>query len=307
MSQDRALQRRELSQNGYTLLKGALSPAFMSDYRKVLGETLYRKRKADESTVAGAEPDSLGRFPDTRILLEQQALFETVADILEFAPGYCHHSDIQINRTASWHRDSINKGLYFDFCKTEIFDTSDYAVYKICVYCQDHQGGVGLSVIPGTHLKDGPPDAARGVPINSRLGDVILFDTRLYHKGIVSLRDRDSDSDRMSCFMTLARDNPITREFVNGTIWRQNQQLNRDAYSLPTDLAELLTRVSLPPIPYENSPQPSMRSVFSELEGARKRVKQLERENSRLKKHSGWLGPLHRAVASYRKAVGTKG
>jgi len=88
----------------------------------------------------------------------------------------------------------------------------------------------------------------------------------------------------MSFFMTLAKDNQITREFVNGTIWRQNRQIRRSTYELPLDLGDELARLGFPVVPYEVSPQPSPTAVLEQLDAAQKRIRELEKANVRLQK-----------------------
>jgi len=281
---DSSAEKDALAQQGFIVLRGALSEEFMKDYREMLRAHFYGKvtDRAEGAAVSDFDPDALGRVPGARTMLLQAPLFDRVAEVLGYRPAYCHHSDIHINKTAPFHRDSIVKASYFDFAKTDIFGTSDYAVYKIGIYFQDHEGAGGLSVIPGSHLIDGPPQPERAYDIKSRLGDVILFDTRIYHKGIERLNERDSEGDRMSFFMTLAKDNQITREFVNGTIWRQNRQIRRSSYELPLDLGDELARLGFPVVPYETSPQPSPTAVLVQLDAAQKRIRELEKANARL-------------------------
>lgn len=296
-------ERDALAEKGFVVLEGALSPEFMSAYRSKLREHFYGKANVAKKNglVSDFDPDALGRLPQMRDLLHQTQLFARVSEILGYRPAYCHHSDVHINKTAPFHRDSIKKASYFDFAKEQIFGTADYAVYKIGIYFQDHAGSGGLSVIPGSHLVDRPAEPERAYDIKSKLGDVILFDTRLYHKGIERFDERDSAEDRMSFFMTLAKDNQITREFVNGTIWRQNRQIGRDRYDLPQDLASELSALGFGVIPYDPSPQPSPTAVIAQLDAAQKTIRGLQQENARLQK-AMQFGPARYLAAPLSRA-----
>jgi hypothetical protein len=291
-------ERNALATEGFVVLEGALSPEFMSAYRAKLHDYFHEKSGATrrkDGLVSDFDPDALGRLPAMRDILHQTRLFDRVAEVLGYRPAYCHHSDVHINKTAPFHRDSIKKASYFDFAKEEIFGSTDYAVYKIGIYFQEHAGAGGLSVIPGSHLVDRPAEPERAYDIKSKVGDVILFDTRIYHKGIERFDERDCEGDRMSFFMTLAKDNRITREFVNGTIWRQNRQIRRNRYDLPSDLADELASLGFSVIPYEVCPQPSPAAVIEQLDVAHKSIRELQKENARLLKAMKF-GPARRVA-----------
>lgn len=301
ISNDTTSRKKELLRHGYTVLRRAMDQDVLRSLRTPLRDHFYAKGRRTGGVVSDYEPDALGRLPFTRTILDQPGLFRLVSEVLGFQVHYCHHSDVHINKTAPWHRDSIKKASYFDFCQQEIFGTRDYRVFKIGVYLQSHQDTTGLSVIPGSHKKDGPPETGGATDIGTVLGDVILFDTRLFHMGIDSLSERRDDSDRISFFMTLADDNRITREFVNGTIWRQNRQLKRCEYVLPEELRLKLEGIDMPFVPYDPRANPSPESVLEELERVR-------RVNRALEKELDELYAVRRAVRVYkavkRKVVG---
>lgn len=309
----------KLRSDGFVVLDSCLTGDELNEFRNVIIE-FFKKRNCDleSDIISDFLPDALGQVAGLRKILSKSEMFKEIEEIVGFKPYYCHHSDIHINKTAKWHRDSIKKDNYFDFCKTDIY-ANQYNVYKIGIYFQDHNGISGLSVVPGSHSQDIELDISKAEDIHSRAGQVILFDTRIYHKGVESLEEIDCDGDRLSLFMTLAQNNECANEFVAGTIWRQNKQLNRVKYIIDPQLEADLSSNKIPYIEYEESPQPSILSALSQVDSLKKELrlknrecnrlaikkKKLEEEKKKLKKYlertPSWF--IYRAVRKVKRNI----
>ena len=81
----------------------------------------------------------------------------------------------------------------------------------------------------------------------------------------------------MSLFFSFAKNNIYSKEFTNGTIWRQNQQLKRSSYKIDETLKKTILSSGMGIIQCEENPQPSIQSVLE-------RVNELNSENRKLKK-----------------------
>ena len=63
-------------------------------------------------------------------------------------------------------------------------------------------------------------------------------------------------SNRMSIFSSYGADNIMSREFSEGTVWRQNMQRQQEEYVLNDDLASVLTEREIDILPIRNRPMP---------------------------------------------------
>lgn len=95
------------------------------------------------------------------------------------------HCDLHRNALSGWHRDdgtSYGDGGYFGQSSID-YSTKDLGVYKVAVYLQEHMSWQdGITIEPGSHVR------LRRNPnfeqyFASDLGEVLIFDQRLFHTG----------------------------------------------------------------------------------------------------------------------------
>lgn len=109
--------------------------------------------------------------------------------------------DVYIDYSTSFHRDALwgpftqyADGLGLPLCaEARLPDGDRPHIATVAVYMQDHYNETahtGLWVHPGTHvtLSDWQDKLARGdahseMPVHTRRGDVVVFDTLLFHSG----------------------------------------------------------------------------------------------------------------------------
>lgn len=98
-------------------------------------------------------------------------------------------SDITINRSQQWHVDLL-RGPYQPHLSPEIcWGPQGGGVYKVLLYLQP---GRSLKVLAGAHLTEvplaydaqiEPADAASATSVDVCLGDIVVMDVRLPHRG----------------------------------------------------------------------------------------------------------------------------
>jgi len=137
---------------------------------------------------------------------------------------FCKHNDIGFNRIVNWHKDKLN-GPYNKYEKLNIFN-KEQNICKVAIYLQDHSNNTNcLRIIPSSQY-------VKNIDINNckvlqpKLGDVIIFDQRITHRG-KSIFDffKFSNTPRILVSFGFGKNNKYTDQFEKGTIQRQNDQL----------------------------------------------------------------------------------
>ena len=137
---------------------------------------------------------------------------------------YCHHNDIGINRIVGWHKDKLN-GVYSKYETVNIWSTvnnEEHEIYKVLIYLQDSNEELGPKLVPGSHSTS-KVDLKKQTSVNLELGDVLIFDQRITHRGM----ERQTDTKRILVCFGFGKNNIFTDNFEKGTIERQNKQDKR--------------------------------------------------------------------------------
>jgi len=122
-----------------------------------------------------------------------------------------------------------------------------YEMMRVALYLQDHEDNPdGLSVRPGTHLHKFDkryPNQDPGIDIRTSVGDAIVFDPRLVHKGtdyensILKARGQN----RYSVFFVFGKVRSLFTEMSTmGAIQRQVRQNKNEKYVLQDYVREKL-------------------------------------------------------------------
>jgi hypothetical protein len=265
------------ARDGYTILRGVFSPDEIDRMRLVFLQQFQTaggfagRLKTIRSSVI---PDAFNRDPRIAAFVLRPRITEALQVLIGRPVHYLHHSDIHMNWSGGWHRDSIDKPSYYDFVKTDIWAKdkwADYTVYKVAVYLQDHRFNTeGFHVVPTSH-KVRSAERPEELPIRSGIGDVIIFDTRLVHRGVLSheldgARSFLDGGNRMSIFSSYGAHNPMSVEFAEGTVWRQNMQTGAEEYALNPELERVLVERGLGILPIETKPYPkSTESMYATM------------------------------------------
>ena len=170
-------------------------------------------------------PDFMNRkgFENTILLKENEKIHEALKIIFNGDDyRFCGHNDIGINRVVGWHKDKLNN-IYSKFETINIWNTHEgqkHEIVKVLIYLEDHSNdNSGLKIIPGSHLNSNIK-IENVKQLKPELGDVIIFDQRITHRGM----DKQMDGTRILVSYGFGKNNIFTDNFEKGTIQRQNDQ-----------------------------------------------------------------------------------
>lgn len=161
-------------------------------------------------------------------------------------------SELQIGRSAGWHRDLLHgreRVLHMRLdpwvggAPTSGFG-GRFGLWRLIMYLEDHQDPAdqnALQVVPGSHHIRGcqrpcwserpADDMASCVLLHPRKGDAILFDQRLIHRGQALDSPAGHDIFAKTTRMTLqlsfgVENNRITNEWAKGDEMRRQRILS---------------------------------------------------------------------------------
>lgn len=248
--------------NGYVTIPDMLTDAEVASLTAAVKEHFRNNGRYINFGVT--QPDAMSRIPAIRWLLTHEKLLSafrevTGRDDIQFT----FHSDAHSNLIGGWHTDTQ---AYF---KPEEVQSDEFQVYKVGIYLQDHLGNnQGLTVSEGSH-RSGKIEHSRVQPLSTKVGDVIIFDVRLYHHGDKSrfveracnrlirsesmkmrigmiMRWLLGRQDKRSIFFTFGAPNESTYEFSKRNMARQNRQNKINHSRPPQELIELLQACDVP-------------------------------------------------------------
>jgi hypothetical protein len=217
-----------LEGDGYTLLKGVFSSEEIAAARDAILATAVTGEQFLDNAGGKILPDFL-EIPALKPVAELR-LAPKLLEALDRYYGhrsayrFCGHSDIGINRVVSgWHKDILN-GVYTSYMKQSPWSTGAggerYQILKAGIYLQDHaDNSDALQVVPGSHLRPGV-DTVGAIWLRPALGDCILFDQRITHRGM----ERQVAGSRIMVSFGFGANNFFTDAFEAGTRARQRDQ-----------------------------------------------------------------------------------
>ena len=218
----------KLKEYGYIIIKNFYKINEIIKMRKIILHNAFIKKNilfmGDNS---GSKPDFLNDNDYKQLipLLKLNDIHHIMKEIFKAPFHLCMHNDIGINRIVNWHKDTLNN-QYKIYQKKNIWDeynNEKHEIYKVLIYLQDHTNNMdGLTVIEKSHLiPEIIIDETNKKYINSSLGDIIIFDQRITHRG---QNNNHSNLDRILISMGFGKNNIFTKEFEEGTKKRQNDQ-----------------------------------------------------------------------------------
>lgn len=219
----------ELKENGYIIINNFYSIDDIIKMRKIiLHNMILKKNMLNLGNNSGSKPDFLrdSDFNSLVPLLKLNDLHKTMKEIFNNQSFHlCFHNDIGLNRIVNWHKDTLNN-QYKYYQKTNIWTIQDgekHEIYKVLIYLQDHtHDNNGLTIIDKSHLiPEIYIDNSNKKTIHSKIGDIVIFDQRITHRG---QQDNFGNIDRILISLGFGKNNIFTKEFEQGTIRRQNDQ-----------------------------------------------------------------------------------
>jgi len=182
--------QRDLSSNGYVVIREVLTPEQVESLRLVVRKYLksggWYKYGGKFQLHAMYVVEEVAKLMTSDTILNRLKEITHPLDVV--LTGEC---DLMINTTSSWHNDVPHHPCCHD---GSIFSDKSFRVYKIAFYLQDQDENsrATLKVRPGSHLKG--QAQAQNMPekkVAVRAGDAIVFDVRIDHAGqMPTLMDR---------------------------------------------------------------------------------------------------------------------
>lgn len=216
----------DLQDKGYVILNNFYNTNDIIKMRKIILNNL-KNNILYTGNNSGSKPDFLNdrNFYPLIPLLKLNDLHNEMNKIFNAPFHLCFHNDIGLNRIVSWHKDTLNN-QYKIYQKKNIweeFNGEKHEIYKVLIYLQDHSlDNNGLTLIEGSHnIPQIIIDESKKKIIHTKIGDIIIFDQRITHKGqTISF----NNYDRILISLGFGKNNIFTKEFEEGTIKRQNDQ-----------------------------------------------------------------------------------
>jgi ectoine hydroxylase-related dioxygenase (phytanoyl-CoA dioxygenase family) len=263
----------DLRRDGFTVLRSALSIEEVSRLREDAERALWRAGMARSG--GRSVSDAAAGAPEIGWALAHPGLLAAVRDRLgENDLVFTHEADVHRNiQAGNWHKDSGEQVMVDGYFGCQAIGNDSCRVYKVAIYLQDHAHGGGLYVRPGSH-RSASLTLGDEVPVLTCVGDAVLFDVRLTHRGVrrspadrvaglmalagpLSGRDRrkeylrrtwlrlKSQEDRLAVYFALGVDNEYTRQFARRNMVRQRAQLGECAARLSDATIEQLESAGL--------------------------------------------------------------
>lgn len=174
---------RDLDTQGYAVVRGVFTAGEIASLRGIV-DRHFAAGKGVGRVVGYVQPNAAIAVPDLAWLWAQDKVVALLRRALNTQDiVFTGHCDVHRDARFRWHKDSGPRaGDYFN---GDYFGADDCRVYKLGIYLDDHVGGAsGLKVSPASHR--GPAMSAQPpVSLDTRAGDVVLFDVRLSHCGQV--------------------------------------------------------------------------------------------------------------------------
>jgi len=224
----------QLKINGYIIVKNFYTIQDIIKMRNIIiDKMIYKKNILILGNNSGSKPDFLRdpNFKDLIPLLRLNDIHNIMKNIFKAPFHLCYHNDIGINRIVNWHKDTLNN-QYKVYQKKNIWEEYEgekHEIYKFLIYLQDHSiNNNGLQLIEKSHLNPFINiDAENKKYINSKIGDIVIFDQRITHRGQF---ENYNKINRILISLGFGKNNIFTKEFEDGTQKRQydqNKMINR--------------------------------------------------------------------------------
>lgn len=217
--------KKELEENGYFIIKNV----FTSDIINKCSNTIlnYIQNNKTINNAGGITiPDfiKIKDLEEVSLLKDNDKINEVLKILFDDNYRFCSHNDIGINRIVKWHKDKLN-GDYSKYETVDIWSSINdekHEIVKVLIYLQDHKdNNDGLRVVPKSH-KNKKIELKNNILLQPEIGDVIIFDQRLTHRGM----NKQIKEKRILVSFGFGKNNIFTDNFEKGTILRQNKQNN---------------------------------------------------------------------------------
>ena len=219
------MNKQKLLNEGYFVMKNVFSADEIKHFHDVIMEYIKTNKKIYNSSGITI-PDFIKQpdLQDVTQIKDNSEINESLKDLFDGDYRFCGHNDIGINRIVGWHKDKLN-GEYAKYETQDIWSEMNgekHEIVKVLIYLQDHSNNNDcLKIIPGSHLKKKKQiEPYNVVQLTPSIGDVIIFDQRITHRGM----EHQVTHPRILVSFGFGKNNIFTDNFEKGTLLRQNRQ-----------------------------------------------------------------------------------
>jgi hypothetical protein len=216
--------RVQILRKGYIILKNIFSKEELLDCQDEINRFI-KNNNTMKNSGGIAIPDFIKKkgMEKTSELKNNEKILEALRDIFNGDNfRFCSHNDIGINRVVGWHKDKLN-GEVSKYETIDIWSEHNgekHEIVKVLIYLENHDSNNdGLKLVPGSHLKR-KIDPKGHIQLKPELGDVIIFDQRITHRGMA----KQVRYPRILVSFGFGKNNIFTDNFEKGTVVRQNSQ-----------------------------------------------------------------------------------
>lgn len=218
--------KKEIITNGFIIVNNVFS---LDEINTLKEEVInYIKNNKTIKNASGITiPDFIrySEFLNTKNIIRNKKINDILKEIFNGTNyRFCAHNDIGINRIVGWHKDKLN-GKYSEYETIDIwseYNNEKHEIVKVLIYLQDHSNNNdSLKLVPKSHL-DKNINTDNFIQLNPKLGDVIIFDQRITHRGM----EKQCKDHRILVSFGFGKNNIFTDNFEKGTIKRQDEQNN---------------------------------------------------------------------------------
>jgi ectoine hydroxylase len=206
-----AQQREEFEENGFLIIRGALSESEVAFYADAIDRVYEAEKAAGRLSPEGAMHllSAVTHCPDAAGLIDHPRTFPLVWSMIGWNVHIYHsHLDVHPPIRAKkpfrfeWHQDGGRQNREFET------DPRPRVSVKLAYWLSDvsEKGRGNLKVVPGSHRMnwiDGPPrrdvewpEPEGAIEVQVAPGDVVFFDRRIWH----ARSDNYSDITRKAMF-----------------------------------------------------------------------------------------------------------
>ena len=262
--EDKETLKNFIRDNGFLVIRNALSPSEIDILNELFGEIFESNKLTSGHT--DYLPGASHIIPEFKELIVSPKLINALKKVCDGDLAYTSHSDLHNGLASGWHKDDGGGGYFGQL--TDYFENNEVQVYKVGLYLQDCTENGGLSVRKGSHkqLHDIHHDSLLTsnrcdddqVYIPSRVGDAVIFDVRITHKGwypeisfarkfFTKILKRVGFKipikvpfQKKSVFFSYGANNKYTKEFALKNMERQVKQNGYDISVMPPTLRSTL-------------------------------------------------------------------
>jgi hypothetical protein len=244
-----------MRKHGFIIVKNCFTEGQIEHFKKFF-ESPENKIKFIEAPPARYIPGASHIVDGFENAVAEPRLLNVLNKIINGKVAYTSHSDLHSGLSTGWHKDD-GGGVYFEG-QSDFYTNESCNVYRVGIYLRDCTNDGGLSVKVGSQYTPNL-NVGKELYLPSGLGDAVIFDVRLTHKGWVKKRNIVSEIlikllkkfkvnikrdeipfDKKSIFLAYGALNKFTEIYSIKNMEKQNEFFDEDVSVMPINLKNSL-------------------------------------------------------------------